>query len=411
MSARADVTADVIARELDAPDVPGTGRTGEIFAAQCIAEARRSGLVSGEVDWRQQAFGYAMTAFAIGIRPPGAIGVSGGDWEPATRAVARIMLALASSDEEISDRVFPGEGGRARRARLAASVDYLIASIRGEVREPPDVRGKDVLHAIGRTWHGFFALVAPAADEAILAGVKQAAEALYRANIEELSRADRIFTSLVRRPSARSVAAVERRYAVSAPEPIGRRIRELLQVALREPEHGHEESWRELRLLCRLSRVAPSIGAGCALLVMAATEPARAIPAGGAAAFLRVTSLIDYYFRLANDLAFADATRGDRDGKSNTFTCLIPARLTSKTREQASVAALGTCRAIAAWLEDQIDSALGELSRLWPLGARWLQRGIHVGRRAYEIGHYERLAPDAMTGIVAGLEPRATPRS
>jgi hypothetical protein len=404
VSTRTDVPADVIAREIDGPDVPGIG---EIFAAQSVVEARRSGLVSGEVDWQRQALGYAMTAFAIGTRPPGAGSASGGDWEPTTRAIARIMLALASSDEEITDRVFPDEGPRARRARLAASVDYLIASIRGEAREPPDVRGKDVLEAIARTWDRFLALVAPAADEAILAGVRQAAEALYRANIEELSRADRVFTSL-RRPSTRAAAAVERRYAMSAPEPIAHRIRELLQVVLREPEHRSEESWRELRLLCRLSRVAPSIGAGCSLLAMAATEPARAIPAGGAAAFLRVTPLLDYYFRLANDLAFSDATRGDRDAKSNTFTCLLPGGLMGKAREQASVAALRTCRATAAWLEGLLDSAMGELSRLWPLGARWLRRGTYVGRRAYELGHFERLTLDAMGDIVAEIQPPAT---
>jgi hypothetical protein len=407
VSGRTDVPADVIARELDGPDVPGIG---EIFAAQSVVEARRSGLISGEVDWQRQALGYAMTAFAIGIRPPDAIGVSGSDWEPATRAVARVMLALASSDEEITDRMFPGEGPRARRTRLAASIDYLNASIRGEAREPPDVCGKDVLQATARTWNDFFALVTPAADETLLAGVKQAAEAVYVANIEELSRADRVFTALERRPSPRSAAAVERRYTTSAPEPIAYRIRELLQVVLCEPQHGSEESWRELRLLCRLSRVAPSIGAGCALLAMAATEPARAIPAGGAAAFLQVTPLLDYYFRLANDLAFSDATRGDRDSKSNTFTCLIPAGLTGKAREQASVAALVTCRATAAWLERLIDSAVGALSRLWPLGARWLRRGIHVGHRAYEIGHYERLAPEAIAGIVAEIELPAAGR-
>jgi hypothetical protein len=408
VSTGGDVPADVVARELDGPGVPAT-RIGEIFAAQCIAEARRSGLFSGEVDWGRQAIGYAMTAFAIGMRPPGAA-ASGDDWEPAARAVARIMLALASSDEEITDRVFPGEGARARRTRLTASVEYLIASIRGESREPPDVRGKDVLQAIARTWDSFFAQVTPAADEALLAGVKQAAEALYRANLEELSRADRVFMSLARSPSARSAAAVERHHATPAPEPIARRIRELLQVVLREPEHAGEASWRELRLLCRLSRVAPSIGAGCALLAMAATEPARAIPAGGAAAFLRVTSAMDYYFRLANDLAFSDATRGDRDGKPNTFTCLIPAGLTGKAREQASAVALGTCRATAAWLERLLDRAVAALARLWPLGARWLQRGIHVGHRAYELGHYERLAPDAMAGIVAEIELPAADR-
>jgi hypothetical protein len=240
--------------------------------------------------------------------------------------------------------------------------------------------------------------------------MKHAAQALYRANIEELSRADPLFTSLVRRPSARADGAVERFCATSAPEPVGRRVLELLPVVLAPGQENHE-SWRELRLLLRLSRVAPSIGAGCALLAMAATEPAHAIPAGGAAAFLRVTPLIDYYFRLANDLSFADATRGDRDSKSNTFTCLIPAGLVGKAREQACVEALRTCRATAARLDEHIGSAVGELSRLWPPGARWLQRGIQVGRRAYEIGHYERLAPDAMAGIVAELEPPAASRS
>jgi hypothetical protein len=405
VSDRADIPAGVIARELGGPDGPGIDA---IFAAQSIVEAHRSGLVSGEVDWQRQAIGYAMTAFAMGIRPSGDIGVFSGDWESATRAVAQVMLALASSDEEITDRVFPGEGRRARHARLEASAAYLNASIRGEAREPPDVRGKDVLQAIARTWDRFFALVAPAADEGILAGVKQAAEALYRANIEELSRADRVFTSLLRRPSTRSAAAVERRYATSAPEPIAHRIRELLHVVLREPAHGSEEWWRELRLLCRLSRVGPSIGAGCSLLAMAATEPAHAIPAGGAAAFLRVTPLLDYYFRLANDLAFSDASRGDRDAKSNAFTCLLPAGLTGKAREQASVAALRTCRTTAAWLEGLLDSAMGELSRLWPLGARWLRRGTYVGRRAYDMGHYERLTPDAMGDILAEILPPAT---
>lgn len=402
VSGRLDTPAGDVARALDGRDQPGPGRIGEVFAAARLAEARAAGLFSGEVDWRRQAFGYAMTAFAIGFRAPAA----GSDWEPAARAVAGVMLALGSSDEEITDRVFPGESHRARRNRLAISIEYLIARIHGEPRDPPRVHGREVLAALGRAWERFFAQVAPAADAGILAGVKQAAEALYRATLEELARTDPLLAKLERRPSARTADAVERRHA-SAAEPVARRIRELLQDVRFDSGRVSQESWRELRLLCRLSRVAPSIGAGCALLAMAATEPAHAIPAGGAAALLRAMPLVDSYFRLANDLSFVDATRGDRDGKSNTFTCLVPARLTGKAREQACVDALHTCWATAARLKELIRVAVGELARLWPRGANWLERGIHVGRRAYEIGHYERLTPQALTGILAEIEPHA----
>jgi hypothetical protein len=154
VSARADVPAAAMARERHGRYRPDTGFTGELFAAQCVSEARDFGLFGGEVDRWQQAFGYAMTAFAIGVRPPRAIGAPDGDWAPATRAVARVMLALASSDEEITDRVYRGEGRGARRARLAASVDYLIARIRGEPRELPEVRGKDILQSIGAPGSG-----------------------------------------------------------------------------------------------------------------------------------------------------------------------------------------------------------------------------------------------------------------
>jgi hypothetical protein len=48
--------------------------------------------------------------------------------EPATRAIARIMLALASSDEEITDRVFPGEGLQ-RPARAARGLGWRTAPL------------------------------------------------------------------------------------------------------------------------------------------------------------------------------------------------------------------------------------------------------------------------------------------
>lgn len=393
-SARMDAPAESIARSLPGGESKDPCLTAEVFAAKCLSEARSTGLVSGEVDWTRQAFGYALTAFGIAFRPS----PSPAAWEPAARALARVMLALASSDEEISDRVFPGERGVARRTRLAASAGYLIAALRGEPREPPAVPGAATLVSIARTWEGFFAEHAPAAHPAILSGVRRAAEDLYRANLAELSRTSPLFASLSRTPAGPDAEAALQRLDASAPPPVARRIRDLLRTAAGEPPQS--AAWRELRLLCRLSHVAPSIGAGCALLAMAATEPARAVPEGGAAALLRATPLIDHYFRLANDLSFEDATRGDRDDKPSAFSYLIPPGLAGKARERASADALRTCRAAADWLDAEARAAVAELAGRWPLAASWLQRGTHVGRRAYEIGHYDRLSRSAWAGIV-----------
>ncbi len=403
---------------------PDRAPVADAFAATCLSEARAAGLMSGEVDWSRQALGYALTAFLIALRRPPAAAPVTFDQGPAARDLARVMLALAAADEEITDRVFPSETPRARRARLAVSIDHLVAAVRGGPRStgsPPPVLGAASLQAVARTWEAFFARHATSAHPDILAAVRRTAEDLLRANLDELSSRDPLFAALSSRPSSRASAAALARLAASAPAPVERRIRELAEIVWRVSEgaeiegtkpplvsraapEGVADVWRELRLLCRLVRVAPSIGAGCALLAMAATEPSRAVPAEGAAALLRITPLIDHYFRLANDLAFEDATRGDRDDKPGLLTCLIPATLTGKAREQATISALRTCRATAAWLDGEIRTALAELSRCWPLAALWLRRGTLVGRRAYELGHYDRLGPGAWASIAAEIE-------
>ncbi len=390
VASRPGRSAEALAAELGGGDGPRDGesltaRTGDLFAAKCLLELGSSGLVSGEVDWARQAFGYALTAFGIAHRPAEK---GGADWEPAARDLARAMLVMASSDEEISDRVFDDEAPAERRARLETSVDHLAAALRGEDRPAPDVRCAGVLGAVARGWRGFFERRTPTSHPAILAAARRAAEDLHRATLEELSREE------------------PRGLALSCPVPaaVARRLCDLRRAAEEGPFDRRAAALRELRLLGRLRRVAPSIGAGCAFLVMAATEPADAVPAAGVDALLRVTPLVDHAFRLANDLAFTDATRGDRDDKPNTFTCLVPSGLRGKDRERASAEALRTCRTTMAWLEAEIREASLDLARVWPLAASWLARGMHVGRRAYQNGHYDRLASSAIAAIVREVE-------
>lgn len=400
VGARAGAAPEVVARELSGGREPAMGVVGEVFAASCLLDARSAGLMSGEVEWDRQALGYGLTAFAIGFSPGGPEEADR-PWETKARALARVMLALAASDEEISDRVFEGERENERRARLQVSGEYLIGAIRGEPLAAPRVAGAEVLRSIALIWRGFFAHVARGADEALVAGARQSAAALYRANLAELSAEPGLFAALSRSPAEGSVEDLVALHAADAPGPIVRRIRELLGETRAEVSPQTPGVWRELRLLCRLLQVAPSIGAGCALLAMTATEPARSMPEEALEPLLRTASLVDCYFRLANDLAFTDVTRGDRDDKPTTFTCLLPPRLLGKAREQACVEALQTCLTTARWLHAEVERGLATLREVWPAAARWWERGIHFGRRVYEGGHYDRLTREAVASILS----------
>jgi hypothetical protein len=79
---------------------------------------------------------------------------------------------------------------------------------------------------------------------------------------------------------------------------------------------------------------------------------------------------------------------------------------------QTRMEALQTCLATAAWLNTEIERGLTSLWRVWPVAARWWQRGIHFGRRVYERGHHDRLTQEAAADIlseVASLPAPVTP--
>ncbi|WP_044966231.1 hypothetical protein [Sorangium cellulosum] len=384
------------------------GLIADLFVARELDGAMAAGLLSRDAHWARQAVGYALTAFGITFRQPSASDVRGEQWERVARPLARIMLVLASSDEEMSDRVF-SERDEEQRARLQGAMRYILEAIRGAPERPaPDVRGAASVAAIARAWREFFTCYGAAAHPTVIASVREAAEALYAANLNELSPEvvdEPLLRRFERHRSRRTAAAIELRYAAAAPAPVARRIRGLLAAAERDPASGDE--LRELRLLCYLGPIAPGIGAGLALRSMAATEQAHAITDEAAAALARVTQLIDYYFRIANDLAFLDdAISGDRDRKRNAWTVLVPGHLLGRLRERAVVDALGTCRRVAAWIHDELQRELVDLEGRSPHHANWLRRAVAIGKEVYEASHYERLCRDAMLAILGRIEQR-----
>ncbi|WP_437303828.1 hypothetical protein [Sorangium sp. So ce388] len=398
------------ARELDG-GVNGAelGLIADLFVARELDGATAAGLLSSDAHWARQAVGYALTAFGIAFRQPSAYDPTGEHWERVARPLARIMLVLASSDEETTDRIFR-ERDEEHRERLRGALRHILEAVRGAPERPvPDVRGAASVAAIARAWREFFARHEIEAHPAVIASVREAAEALYGANLSELSTNvvdDPLLRRFERRRSGRTAAAIELRYAAAAPAPVARRIRELLAAAGRHSASSGDEL-RELRLLCYLGPIAPGIGAGLVLRSMAAAEPAHATTDETAAALVRVTRMIDYYFRIANDLAFLDdAISGDRDRKHNAWTVLVPGHLLGRRRERAVVDALGTCRRVAAWIHDELQHELVDLEGRSPHHGNWIRRAVAIGKEVYETSHYERLCRDAMLAILGRLGKR-----
>jgi hypothetical protein len=415
--ARDGHSVEEIAQELDlGSSVVDRGLIADIFVARWLAWARRAGLLPEGAHWQRQALGYVLTGFGIAFRQPSMDDAAGETWEERAGLLTGCMVVLAASDEECSDRTYADESETERSARIGASIRYLVGAIRGKVnRAPPDVRGAAGLAAIAKVWTELFARCEAVGHPAVVASFRAGAEELYRANLSELSP-DNV-DALVRRldhPGSRAEAtiAIDLRYVAWAPPPVARRIRELVATDGNLDPEGLEETRRELRLLCYLGPVAPSIGAGLVFRALGAAEPARAITDEMTERIERVTRLIDYRFRILNDLAFLDdAIRGDRDRKENAWTVLVPKRLGGKTREIAVARALGTCQRVAVWLEEEIRPLVAELDPMWPSLANWIRRGVFIGRRVYEVGHYEQLERDVVLRILDEAEQATSRRA
>jgi hypothetical protein len=107
----------------------------------------------------------------------------------------------------------------------------------------------------------------------------------------------------------------------------------------------------------------------------------------------RVATLVDYRFRLANDLSdLGGSADRDRDAKENAWTVLIPKHLSGRARELARVRAVVACDEVASWLDDALRGPLRELDAIWPSLSTMIQRGIQVGARFYARGHFAELS-------------------
>ncbi len=399
---------------------------GDRFAERMLAWAGAAGLVLPGDAWMTAARNYALTAFFIHVRVPTEWDPAGARWEERAELAARYMLLVAAGDEGIFDRSIADETPPLRCARLEQSSRFLrdalapAGSGSGSSAQPPNIEGSALLAALAAQWR--------ALDDQVRAACLPAAAAAFRAGLDDLYRASvaehraGIGASPFSTPPGAPVdrealsAAMEERFA-GAPACVAARARELA----RDPAELHGAAGRdELRALVYLAEVSGAIGAGLLFRAAALSAPAASVTRSGLAALDAAATLLDYHVRLSNDVSgFLDSPGGDRDDKENACTILVPRSASGAARAAAMVAALATCRRLAAWLGVEIGGHLARLAAVWPWMAVVFQRGVFVGRRVYEVGHYTTASraqlraifaeADAALGSAARRAPRLSP--
>jgi hypothetical protein len=348
---------------------------GDRFTARMLDWASAAGLVVPGKAFHRAATNYLLTAFFMHFRVPAEWDPEGTGWEARAELAARYMMAIAAGDDGVFDRVVDGETAEQRMERLEAAARFLRGAIHGDAPDVAPAHHPDAarLTAIATTWREVLREHAgaclPEAARSFVAGLDD----IYAASVAE-------------HRAGTGGGAIE-----TAPPCVRERFRAL---------EGRPEAAGERATLAHLARVRGSIAAGPLFRIAALSAPAAIVTRQQVALLHDVTALLDYAFRLANDVSgFLDASTGDRDLKQNACMLLVPDAAFGTARAAAVIEALATCRRLSDWLAGEVRASLARLAEAWPWMGAIVRRAVFVGRRVYEVGHYTTVSRAGMSAI------------
>ncbi|AKT41261.1 hypothetical protein [Chondromyces crocatus] len=371
----------------------------EAFATRALQWATRAGLMSAASAWQRAATNYALTAFYI---PPDDMN----DHEPLRELMMRYMLLVAAGDYEVFDVTFPGETPQSRTRRIGTSAKFLLTvAASGDIdAQPPATRDAQALQAIASQWRGLVWMRHGASDAALVKDWIEAVRSMYtachREHLPSISDSSRLQRSTQAGTRQAGMKLFTDRYIASSPAAIGDRIQWLLESLLTKEAAAHPAA-DELRVLLRLVETRNSMAAGLLFRTAALQLPMDAVTDDMRRALHDVAELLDFSSRLANDLSgFRLSGGADLDEKTTSCSLLVSAHLAGERRVAVIARATTLCRSIAAWLETLLETAVRRLTTLWPSLAVMVRRGMHIGRRVYNDGHYTTLSRAQMNAIV-----------
>jgi undecaprenyl pyrophosphate synthase len=395
------------------------------FVEKSLAWTEAAGLQLPSAVWRRAASNYARTAFFMHFRIPTEWDEGGAFWEERADISARYMLLVAAGDEGVFDAVFAGETPAQRWARLEISSRFLQGALRRPEERPrlPRVPTAALMGAIAEHWRLIFDRHRRACLPAAATSFRTGLASLYAASLTEhrAGLTSGLFTGHGAERAEREVVLVAiEEHLAKAPPVVLTRARALVGGAVT----GDREAANELRALLYLAETSSAVGAGLLFRTAALAAPAPYVTDRSIALLDATAALLDFHFRLSNDLSgFLDTPGGDRDPKANACTLLVEGSRSGVARASTTIQAVATCRRLAAWLDGEARAAIERVATAWPSMGTILRRGTFIGRRVYEVGHYTTASParmrqifdeaeDAMSGIgptVAPDEERGDP--
>lgn len=359
----------------------------DIAAYRELLLARARGLMPKQATWERAALGYAYTAVITAYRAPSDADPTGESWENIVRTLAPVMMSVAYTDENVFER-WPGETAEAQWERCRTAAGYLTNRALGNRYLPaPDIPGWETLLTVATFWENLRANCEPVAHPRVIGGFFQAIAELYASNLREVdgkTRRHEVERTLRGEAHSSSVAMKSLPESILAPMP------SLSSATAGQP--GWYDARLELAALNDLHSTHASIAAGVVCRALAMMVPAPMMRPDAIDLHERVADLMDYTFRLANDLSsLTDSVSGDRDHKYNTWTVLVPPDAAGREREFAVARSIAACQNVLERLDAALDRALAALAIATPRLAMLVSRAVDFGRQAYSGKHYSKL--------------------
>ncbi len=397
--------------------LPSAGDPRAAMAAAVVTRmlqrAGASGLRPSRRELLPAFVNYQMTAVIMCYRIAREDDPRGERWIEVGMHAASVMSSVALSDEEVFDRPTPELSVAERRQWLESVARYLGTVVHGGVvAEAPPGPARAEVEAIALLWRETRERYGSRAHPTVLAGWCRAMAGLYTSNVDEIDpdvARDPLLVHLrmVGQPRRAAAASIEARHASAAPAPVAARMRRLLEALVSEPQRV-KAVVAELTLWVFLGHTAPSIAAGVLFRHVALLWPSALVTEPMAQALDRVATLIDYRFRLANDLSDLRGAAGlDRDDKPNAWTVLVAENAAGVEAASATIEAIALCREAEALIQRELERELAELDRVWPTLARFVHRGIRVGALVYRSGHFATASWSFMLEVFREIEAPA----
>ncbi|MFO0781232.1 MAG: hypothetical protein U0519_05150 [Candidatus Gracilibacteria bacterium] len=387
----------------------------DIFTAEMLDWGSSIGIpAKSDPQWRA-VINYALTSFFLTCYPNHrAWKTLQKDWEESAEWLAKYMLVVYQTDEEIFDEEIPGETLEAKKLRLRNYRDAYFAGM-GESTEDSEVNTKTAdtaqnpnykkIKNITKEWKKFLDEFAGKAHPEIVKLWRQEMLKFADASVAEWesSSLEHPERSLIHAgPEEREKLGKWGRMEVSPY--VGKRLESLLANYDNASALEKQTTEAELDLWNYLNTIEASMGAGQAYLTIALTLPAEQMTPESLDAIRDICILSNCYFRILNDISGRlKRSHADQETKPDSVTILSRHFEHHFAPNDSFIKALAYLKKVSDDIEAALPRAVRKLAETCPKLAIAVQRAI-IAKDIYsdEInggGHYRTRTRDDMAQI------------